>query len=95
MSFMELRSWAHGCRTGEVSTIGAARAAGYDRDAGAHAPASGSIDGAARWLVTSAVNLHRMHAAFELAHVDGGREVRVATAVFSAVERLSQQQKKR
>src|SRR5258706_7645741 len=45
MSFMELRSWVHGCRTGEVSTIGSARAAGYDRDAGAHAPASGLIDG--------------------------------------------------
>src|SRR5476649_70507 len=31
-----------------------------------------------------------MHAGFELAHVDGGREVRVTTTVFSAVKRLSQ-----
>jgi hypothetical protein len=31
-----------------------------------------------------------MHAAFELAHVDGGPEVRVTTAVFGTVKRLSQ-----
>jgi hypothetical protein len=35
-----------------------------------------------------------MHTAFEFADVDGGREVRVSTAVFSAFERLSQQQEK-
>src|SRR5471032_1466320 len=31
-----------------------------------------------------------MHAAFELAHVDGGPEVSVATTVFGTVKRLSQ-----
>jgi hypothetical protein len=36
-----------------------------------------------------------MHAAFEVAHVDSGREVRVTTTVFSAVKRLSQQQEQK
>jgi hypothetical protein len=45
MSFTELRSWAHGCRTGAISTIGATRPADYDRDASAYAPASESFDG--------------------------------------------------
>jgi hypothetical protein len=42
-------------------------------------------------LAASAVHLHRTHAAFELDHVDGGRKVRVATAVFGAFERFFQQ----
>jgi hypothetical protein len=32
-----------------------------------------------------------MHAAFELAHVDGGREVRVTTTVFGTVKHFSQE----
>jgi hypothetical protein len=51
--------------------------------------ASASDRWKARWFVTSAVNLNRMHAPLELGHVDSGREVRVTTTVFSTVKRLS------